>query len=84
MISLEQSALPVDPPTEVLRTVAPSSTVEEASTGVDGASRPRESNDTRALRIRRPNAELRTREHLTPGEVNALIEAAKANRYGPM
>jgi len=32
--------------------------------------------------IRRPNAELRTREHLTPGEVQALIEAAKANRYG--
>src|SRR5271169_3316429 len=31
---------------------------------------------------RRPNAELRTREHLTPGEVAALIEAAKANRYG--
>jgi site-specific recombinase XerD len=31
---------------------------------------------------RRPNAELRTREHLTPGEVEALIEAAKANRYG--
>jgi integrase len=31
---------------------------------------------------RRPNAELRTREHLTPGEVDALIEAAKANRYG--
>src|SRR6202162_5689009 len=31
---------------------------------------------------RRPSAELRTREHLTPGEVEALIEAAKANRYG--
>jgi integrase len=31
---------------------------------------------------RRPNAELRTREHLTPGEVEALVEAAKANRYG--
>jgi integrase len=31
---------------------------------------------------RRPNAELRTREHLTPGEVESLIEAAKANRYG--
>ena len=25
----------------------------------------------------RPNAELRTREHLTPGEVEALIEAAR-------
>ena len=32
--------------------------------------------------IRRPNAELRTREHLTPGEVETPIEAAKANRYG--
>src|ERR1700680_1207983 len=31
---------------------------------------------------RRPNTELRTREHLTPGEVEALIDAAKANRYG--
>jgi integrase len=31
--------------------------------------------------VRRPNAELRTREHLTPGEVEALIEAAKANRH---
>jgi integrase len=31
---------------------------------------------------RRPNVELRTREHLTPGEVEALIDAAKANRRG--
>jgi type 1 fimbriae regulatory protein FimB/type 1 fimbriae regulatory protein FimE len=31
---------------------------------------------------RRPNAELRTREHLTEREVQRLIEAAKANRYG--
>jgi type 1 fimbriae regulatory protein FimB/type 1 fimbriae regulatory protein FimE len=31
---------------------------------------------------RRPNAALRTREHLTPGEVDALIEAAKKNRQG--
>jgi site-specific recombinase XerD len=31
---------------------------------------------------RRPNADLRTREHLTPGEVEALVEAAKANRHG--
>jgi integrase len=31
---------------------------------------------------RRPNAELRTREHLTPSEVEALIEAAKVNRHG--
>jgi integrase len=28
------------------------------------------------------NAELRTREHLTPKEVEVLIEAAKGNRYG--
>jgi type 1 fimbriae regulatory protein FimB/type 1 fimbriae regulatory protein FimE len=32
--------------------------------------------------VRRRNAELRTREHLTPGEVEALMEAAKANRHG--
>jgi integrase len=32
--------------------------------------------------LRRPNAELRTREHLTPGEVEALVEATKANRHG--
>jgi integrase len=31
---------------------------------------------------RRPNAELRTREHLTAGEVEALVEIAKANRHG--
>jgi site-specific recombinase XerD len=31
---------------------------------------------------RRPNAELRTREHLTAGEIEALVEAAKANRHG--
>jgi integrase len=32
--------------------------------------------------LRRPNAELRTREHLTVGEVEQLIEAANANRQG--
>jgi hypothetical protein len=31
---------------------------------------------------RRPNAELRTREHLTADEVEALMDAAKGNRYG--
>jgi len=31
---------------------------------------------------RRPNAELRTREHLTAQEVERLIEAAKVNRHG--
>ena len=34
----------------------------------------------RTVPRRRPNTELRTREHLTPGEVEALIEAAKKNR----
>lgn len=32
--------------------------------------------------LRRPNAELRPREHLTEREVGKLIEAAKRNRYG--
>jgi integrase len=32
--------------------------------------------------VRRPNAELRTREHLTADEVERLIEAANANRQG--
>ncbi len=32
--------------------------------------------------LRRPNAELRTREHLTTAEVQALMEAAKAKRHG--
>lgn len=31
---------------------------------------------------RRPNAELRTREHLTPAEVETLIDAARRNRWG--
>jgi integrase len=31
---------------------------------------------------RRPNAELRTREHLTATEIDKLIEAAKGNRQG--
>jgi site-specific recombinase XerD len=31
---------------------------------------------------RLPNAELRTREHLTKREVERLVEAAKANRHG--
>ena len=31
---------------------------------------------------RRRNGQLRTREHLTPGEVEALTEAARANRHG--
>jgi hypothetical protein len=32
---------------------------------------------------RRPNRELRTREHLTTDEVERLIEAAKTNRVMP-
>jgi integrase len=32
--------------------------------------------------LRRPNSELRRREHLTEAEVERLIVAAKANRYG--
>src|ERR1700730_15086938 len=36
----------------------------------------------RTVTPRRPkNAELRTREHLTAGEVETLIEAAKGNRW---
>lgn len=37
----------------------------------------------RAVRpLRRPNIELRNREHLTETEVEQLIEAAKSNRHG--
>jgi type 1 fimbriae regulatory protein FimB/type 1 fimbriae regulatory protein FimE len=32
--------------------------------------------------LRRPNAELRVREHLTEREVEKLVEAAKSNRHG--
>jgi site-specific recombinase XerD len=32
--------------------------------------------------LQRPNAQLRSREYLLPQEVEALIEAAKHNRYG--
>jgi integrase len=32
--------------------------------------------------VRQPNAELRIREYLTDAEVERLVEAAKANRYG--
>jgi integrase len=37
---------------------------------------------TVAMPVRRPNAELRTREYLTDAEVAKLIEAAKGNRHG--
>jgi len=37
----------------------------------------------RTVTPRRPkNADLRTREHLTPDEVERLIEVAKSNRHG--
>jgi integrase len=39
-------------------------------------------NRTVATPLRRPNAELRTREYLTDAEVERLTDAAKANRYG--
>ncbi len=42
---------------------------------------PTELNQTVAP-TRRPDAELRTREYLTPGEVEILVETAKANRHG--
>ena len=35
-----------------------------------------------AMPRRHPNAELRRREHLTEGEVERLIDAAKGNRWG--
>ena len=37
---------------------------------------------TVAMPVRKPNAELRTREYLTDAEVESLTEAAKGNRYG--
>jgi integrase len=43
---------------------------------------PNTENRTVATPLRRPNAELRTREYLTDAEVAKLIEAAKGNRYG--
>jgi type 1 fimbriae regulatory protein FimB/type 1 fimbriae regulatory protein FimE len=39
--------------------------------------------ENRTVTPRRPkNADVRTREHLTPQEVDALIDAAKRNRWG--
>ena len=40
------------------------------------------SNENRTVPVRRPNAELRTREHLTPAEIDKLIAVAKRGRYG--
>ena len=39
-------------------------------------------NRTVATPVRKPNAELRTREYLTDAEVESLTAAAKGNRYG--
>ena len=39
---------------------------------------PATENRTVAMPVRKPNAELRTREHLTEAEVDALMEAARA------
>ena len=44
--------------------------------------KPATENRTVVTPVRRPNAELRTREYLTEAEVGRLVEAAKANRYG--
>jgi site-specific recombinase XerD len=43
---------------------------------------PATENRTVITPLRRPNAELRTREYLTDAEVALLTEAAKANRWG--
>jgi integrase len=43
---------------------------------------PATENRTVATPLRRPNADLRTREYLTDAEVERLTEAAKDNRYG--
>jgi integrase len=40
------------------------------------------SSTLRTMPTRKPNAELRTREYLTEPEVDRLLKAAKANRYG--
>jgi len=42
----------------------------------------REETSKRQTPLRRPNVELRTREHLTPDEVEKLIETARGNRNG--
>ena len=40
------------------------------------------SNLNRTVPTRRPNAELRTREYLTPSEIEKLLKAAKGGRHG--
>jgi hypothetical protein len=43
---------------------------------------PATENRTVAMPVRKPNAQLRSREYLTDSEVARLTEAAKDNRYG--
>ena len=40
------------------------------------------SNENRSVPVRPPNSDLRTREYLTPKEVEKLINAAKDGRWG--
>jgi len=40
------------------------------------------STENRTVPVRKPNSELRSREYLTPKEVDALMEAARKNRRG--
>jgi hypothetical protein len=40
------------------------------------------SNENRSVPVRPPNSDLRTREYLTPKEVEKLIKAAKGGRWG--
>jgi type 1 fimbriae regulatory protein FimB/type 1 fimbriae regulatory protein FimE len=44
--------------------------------------RRKSNSSSRTTPIRKPNAELRTREYLTEQEVDRLMKAAKTNRYG--
>ena len=36
----------------------------------------------RTIPLRKPNADLRTREYMTPHEIERLIDAARSNRWG--
>jgi integrase len=49
---------------------------------MDNPALPPTSPATENRTVRRPNAQLRTREHLTTDEVERLIETATANRQG--
>jgi integrase len=47
-----------------------------------GLVKPNAENRTVVTPVRRPNAELRTREYLTDDEVDRLVDVAKGNRHG--